>query len=159
MVPLISAEMTAHGWMTTQEVTDILAIAEMTPGPFGLNCATFAGMNAAGIPGAIIANLGVLMPTLTVCILVGMAMERFQNSRPMKQMMVGIRPASLGMILGVLLSLSLENYMPALTVHWPSVVIGLLDAVLLLRCKLSIPVVIVLSSVLGVIFGWLSRML
>lgn len=86
-------------------------------------------------------------------------MERFQNSRPMKQMMVGIRPASLGMILGVLLSLSLENYMPALTVHWPSVVIGLLDAVLLLRCKLSIPVVIVLSSVLGVIFGWLSRML
>ena len=62
MVPLISSEMVSHGWMTAQEVTDLLAIAEMTPGPFGLNCATFAGMNAAGVPGAVIANLGVLAP-------------------------------------------------------------------------------------------------
>ena len=44
MIPLISDEMLTHGWMTSQEVADIVAIAEMTPGPLGLNCATFAGM-------------------------------------------------------------------------------------------------------------------
>ena len=67
MIPLITSEVLSHGWMTASEVSDIVAIAEMTPGPLGLNCATFAGIKAAGIPGAIAANLGVLMPTLTLC--------------------------------------------------------------------------------------------
>ena len=42
MIPLINDQMLSHGWMTAQEVADIVAIAEMTPGPLGLNCATFA---------------------------------------------------------------------------------------------------------------------
>ena len=49
MIPLITSEMTSHGWMTAAEVSDIVAIAEMTPGPLGLNCATFAGMRTARI--------------------------------------------------------------------------------------------------------------
>ena len=57
MIPLISSEMQVHQWMTAEEVSDIVAIAEMTPGPLGLNCATFAGMRTAGLPGAIAANL------------------------------------------------------------------------------------------------------
>lgn len=61
MIPLISSEMLSHGWMTSAEVADIVAIAEMTPGPFGLNCATFAGMRVAGLIGAAIANLGILL--------------------------------------------------------------------------------------------------
>ena len=48
MVPLINSEMLSHGWMTLSEVSDIVAIAEMTPGPLGLNCATFAGTRVAG---------------------------------------------------------------------------------------------------------------
>ena len=50
MIPLISSEMTINGWMTSTEVLDIVAIAEMTPGPLGINAATFAGMRVAGIP-------------------------------------------------------------------------------------------------------------
>lgn len=154
MVPLISSEMVSHDWMTAKEVTDLLAIAEMTPGPFGLNCATFAGLNAAGVAGAIIANLGVLAPTLTVCIMMGAALERFKNSRRMEQMMTGIRPASVGMIFGVILSLSFENYVPALSVSWPSIAIGVLDLILLVRCKISIPLVIIISAGLGIVlFG------
>lgn len=153
MVPLISYEMVSHGWMTATEVTDILAIAEMTPGPFGLNCATFAGMNAAGVPGAIIANLGVLAPTLTVCMLVGAALEKFKNNRRMEQMMTGIRPASVGMIFGVILSLSLENYAPGLAISWPSVIIGLVDLVLLMKYKVSIPLVIIVSALFGILFS------
>lgn len=151
MVPLISSEMVSHGWMNATQVTDILAIAEMTPGPFGLNCATFAGMNAAGIPGAIVANLGVLAPTLTVCAVVSAALERFRQNRIMEQMMTGIRPASVGMIFGVILSLSLENYAPALVVSWPAILIGIVDLVLLLRFKRSVPQVILISAALGVL--------
>ena len=53
MVPLINSEMLSHGWMTLSEVSDIVAIAEMTPGPLGLNCATFAGTRVAGLAGAV----------------------------------------------------------------------------------------------------------
>lgn len=153
MVPLISSEMVSHGWMTAQEVTDLLAIAEMTPGPFGLNCATFAGMNAAGVPGAVIANLGVLAPTITICMMIGAALERFKNNRRMEQMMTGIRPASVGMIFGVILSLSMENYAPGLSVDWLSVSIGILDLVLLVKYKCSIPLVILISAAIGILFG------
>lgn len=116
-----------------------------------LNCATFAGMNAAGVPGAVIANLGVLTPTMTICMMVGTALERFKNNSRIEQMMTGIRPASVGMILGVIMSLSLENYVSGFSVNWTSVLIGVLDLVLLMKWKISIPLVIILSAVLGVI--------
>ena len=58
MVPLINAEMLSHHWMTTTEVADIVAIAEMTPGPLGTNCATFAGMRVAGVLGAMAHSVG-----------------------------------------------------------------------------------------------------
>ena len=72
-VPVINAEMLSHGWMTQEQVIDIIAIAEMTPGPLGMNCATFAGMRVAGIAGALMANLGVLAPTLTLTLMVATA--------------------------------------------------------------------------------------
>ena len=70
MVPLINDEMLSHGWMTLTEVSDILAIAEITPGPLGLNCATFAGTRVAGVLGAVCASLGVLSPTLLLLSLI-----------------------------------------------------------------------------------------
>ena len=81
MVPVINAEMLSHGWMTQEQVIDIIAIAEMTPGPMDMNCATFAGMRVAGVPGALMANLGVLAPTLTLTLAVAVCFERFRKSR------------------------------------------------------------------------------
>ena len=81
MVPLINSEMLSHGWMNAQEVSDIVAIAEMTPGPLGMNSSTFAGIRVAGIPGAIIAMLGILFPTLTI----GFAAVVFFSKIPEKQ--------------------------------------------------------------------------
>ena len=83
MIPLINDQMLSHGWMTSQEVADIVAIAEMTPGPLGLNCATFAGSRTAGILGAASASLGVITPSLTVCLLAAMFLTRFKENRLM----------------------------------------------------------------------------
>ena len=77
MIPLISSEMISHGWMNAHEVSDIVAIAEMTPGPLGLNCATFAGMRAAGVFGAF---------------------DHFRDSRRLGQVMTGVRPACVGSV-------------------------------------------------------------
>ena len=80
MIPQISNEVLSNGWMTAEQVTDIVAIAEMTPGPLGLNCASFAGMQAAGIPGATAANLGVLMPSITLTAAAAALFPKFLNS-------------------------------------------------------------------------------
>lgn len=157
MIPQITNEVLSNGWMTAEQVTDIVAIAEMTPGPLGLNCATFAGIQASGIPGAIAANLGALTPTLTLCAVAAAFFYKFKNSRIMQRVLLGVRPACFGMVLGVLVSLSLSNYMPSGSVHLPSVALGAVDAVLLLKFKVSIPKILIFSAVVGlVLFGALG---
>lgn len=152
MIPLITEEVLSHGWMTPSEVSDIVAIAEMTPGPLGINCATFAGIRAAGIPGAICANMGVLTPSFTLCILAAVFFKRFQNSRWVEKMLVGVRPACLGMIGGVLVSLGLSNYsLPNGSVSIYAVLLGLLDLLLMIKGRLSVPKVIGISAVLGLL--------
>ena len=158
MVPLVSNEMISHGWMTGSEVSDIVAIAEMTPGPLGFNCATFAGMRTAGLAGAVAANLGVLTPNLTLCLLAAMFFQRFKDSRRLGQVMTGVRPACVGMVAGVLIDMALVNYANVTGgVSLPAVGIGVLDSVLLLRFRLSIPKVLGISALLGLLlFGVLG---
>ena len=142
MVPLINSEMLSHGWMTLSEVSDIVAIAEMTPGPLGLNCATFAGTRVAGLAGAVSASLGVLSPTLLICAAAAVMFEKFRESDFMKKVMYGIRPACLG--------LTATNYTNAAgSISYGAALIGVAATVLLLKFKISIPKVILLSAVLG----------
>ena len=157
MIPQISDQVLSHGWMTAEQVTDIVAIAEMTPGPLGLNCATFAGMQAAGIPGAVAANLGALTPALTLCAVAAAFFNRFRESRIMQRILVGVRPACLGMVLADLVNLAGNTYLKQGMPHYAAMGIGLLDLVLVVKCKVSIPVVILLSAGLGLLlFGVLG---
>lgn len=154
MIPLISHEVVSNGWMSLSEVSDIVAIAEMTPGPLGLNSATFAGIHAAGIAGAVVANLGVLTPTLTLTALVGVFFKRFQHSRRMDQLLVGVRPVCIGLLLGVIFSFCQTNYVAGSSISLPSVLIGVIDLILLFKWKVSVPKVILLSAALGLILFW-----
>ena len=152
MIPLISSEMISHGWMTTHEVSDIVAIAEMTPGPLGLNCATFAGMRAAGILGAFVANLGALSPTYTLCAVAAVFFEHFRENKYLGRMMTGVRPACVGMVTGVVIDLALVNYVNVLgSPDVPAIVLGVVDLILLMKFRVSIPKVLMFSAVVGII--------
>ena len=155
MIPLINDQMLSHGWMTSQEVADIVAIAEMTPGPLGLNCATFAGTRTAGMPGALAASLGVITPSLTVTMLVAMFMAKFKESRLMDEALYGIRPVCIGMIFAVIIQQSMVNYAGTLLgfVSWPAVAIGLISLLVLFRFKWSVPKTILLAAGLGLVLG------
>lgn len=157
MIPQISSEVVSNGWMTVSQVTDIVAIAEMTPGPLGLNCATFAGMQAAGVPGAIAANLGALTPSFTLCAVAAAFFFHFKESAFVRRMLVGVRPACFGMVLGVLIDLIFSNYFPDGSVNLPAILIGAVDLVLLLKYQVGIPKIILLSAGMGLaLFGVLS---
>lgn len=151
MVPLINDQMVAHSWMTSSEVSDIVAIAEMTPGPIGLNCATFAGLRVAGALGAIISVFGVLMPTFTICALAAVFFHKFKDSRLLKDIMVGVRPTGLGIIFAVMISLGRTNYIMDGSVSLPAIGVGLFAFFLLTKGRWSVPKVIVLSALLGLL--------
>ncbi len=152
MIPLISSEMISHGWMTASEVSDIVAIAEMTPGPLGLNCATFAGMRAAGVIGAFVANMGALSPTFTLAALASVFFEHFRDNKRLGQIMTGVRPACVGMVAGVVIDLALVNYVDSAgKIDVYSLILGAVDLVLLIKFKVSIPKVLLFSALVGII--------
>ena len=140
MVPLILEEMTTHGWMTPEDLSNLVAIAEMTPGPLGINCATFTGTQTAGFAGSVVAVLGVLMPAFTLTMVIAIFFEKFKDSSVMRRIMFVVKPICIAMILSVIVTLSSTTYFAALMLY------------LLIKRKWSVPMVIMSSAMLGVIF-------
>ena len=154
MIPLIMDEMLSHGWMSEGDVTNIVAIAEMTPGSLGVNCATFAGTQTAGWLGGVMAVLGVLSPTLTLTLAGAICFQKFRESKVMGYIMRVVKPLCIGMILEVLLSLSASTYGTATGISVVGIAIGLLCFWLLQKRKMSVPKVIGIAAALGVVgFG------
>ncbi len=90
------AERTA--WFTQDLITDMIAISESTPGPIGINMATYVGCNIAGIPGGILASIGEVIPSLIIVVLISKSLERFRSSTLVGDMFYGLRPTVTGLI-------------------------------------------------------------
>lgn len=155
MIPLIISEMNIHGWMTEAEVLDLAAIAEMTPGPIGINLATFVGIRMAGLPGALIANLGICMPTLTLCAAAAVFLEKFKSNAHVQRMMNGIRPATLGLLIGAIMILGKSNFFIDGTLSIQGILTAGIVMVLLFKFNFSVPKIIISAGIIGVILGHL----
>lgn len=99
MLPLIEEEIVQiHGWMTSAEFIDILAISEMTPGPFAINTATFLGYKVAGVPGSAVATFAVALPSFIIMSMIFYFISRFKDSPYIDWVFSGLRPIVLGLI-------------------------------------------------------------
>lgn len=160
MVPLILEEMEAHSWMTAEDLANLIGIAEMTPGPLGLNCATFAGVQTAGVAGGLAAVLGVLTPTLTLTLAAALLFEHFRGSRRLNGILRVIKPMCIAMIATVILTLSGETYLTAQGPDWAAVGIAILSFVLLFRLHWQIPWVIAQAAGWGILlYGVLPNLI
>ena len=97
-VPFIYDIAGRYDWLEASIVPDMIAIGESTPGPIGVNIATYAGYNAAGIPGAITATLFLVLPSVIVVILVSKVLQKFAKNRYVEGVFYTIRPAVTAMI-------------------------------------------------------------
>lgn len=88
-----------YHWFTTSELTDMIAISQSTPGPIGVNMATYAGFKTAGISGAILATLSLILPAIIVVYFVQKALDKWKNSPYVTNVLSGIRPAVMALIL------------------------------------------------------------
>ena len=152
MVPLILEEMQSHGWMTSQDLSNLVAIAEMTPGPLGINCATFTGTQTAGILGSLAAVTGVLMPAFTLTMLIAAFFEKFKESDVMRTVMTFVKPICIAIILNVVITLSKENFFTEKGIDPLAVVIAALMLYLLMKKKWGVPKVILSAAALGALF-------
>lgn len=88
----------ATGWFTFGDISDMIAISESTPGPLGVNMATYVGYQIAGIPGALIAPLSLILPSLIIIIVISRILERFKTSSLVQNALYGLRAASTALI-------------------------------------------------------------
>lgn len=86
------------GWCSYSQIADMLAVSESTPGPIGINMATYVGYSIAGIPGALSATLGIIVPGILLVIIVTSVLHKFSGNRYVEGAFYGIRPASTGLI-------------------------------------------------------------
>jgi len=98
IIPLLKAEIAKYGWLTTQEFADIVAVSQMTPGPIGINAATFIGIRTAGIFGGITASVGMVLPSLILVVITAHMLKKFKESTVVQSILQGIRPAVIGLI-------------------------------------------------------------
>lgn len=94
------------GWFTYAQLADMVAISESTPGPIGVNMATYVGFTTAGIPGAAIATLGLITPSIIIILIVAGFLKSFKDNKYVQSAFYGLRPASTGLIAAAGLSVA-----------------------------------------------------
>ena len=111
-IPFLQNIGATTGWFTDADLTTMIAVSESTPGPIGVNMATYVGFTAGGIPGAVIATLGLVTPSVIIILLIARVLKSFRQNRYVDAAFYGLRPCSVGLIAaaGVLvLKLALFN--------------------------------------------------
>ena len=161
-LPFLQSIAHRYPWFSIADLADMIAISEATPGPIGVNMATYAGFQAASLPGAIVATLSLVLPSVIVIILISKALTRFRDSALVQHAFAGLRPATAGLIAGAAFSiyqLSLLNLdafardgLGALF-RWGPIVLFVVLAVLIKKLPRIHPILfIVAGAVAGIIF-------
>lgn len=146
MLPLIQKEVVeSNHWLSISEFMDIIGISQMTPGPIAINSATFVGYRAGGFLGSLFATLGVVTTSFILITIANYFFNKFKNSSILTNALKGMRPALIGLIVSVFLTLSFESYR-----DFGSLLIGVIILLLSYKTKLHPIVIIVISGILGI---------
>lgn len=105
-IPLIQSQVVGlHGWLSLSEFTDLVTIAEMTPGPIAVNSATFVGTRIAGLPGALVATLGCILPSCFIVSLLAYIYYKYKELGALQSVLSSLRPAVVALIASAGLSI------------------------------------------------------
>ena len=169
-IPFLYDMSTATGWFTHNELANMIAVGESTPGPIGVNMATYVGfvtgMDVSGLPtailGSVTATLGLVTPSFIVIMIVCMILKAFRNNKYVNAAFYGLRPASTGLIAAAGPSVAVTNLLPGgLTAlnafNWKGLILAVVLWVLtnkVKKVKSLHPIVFILGSALvGILFS------
>ena len=168
MISVISETVLRNDWLTETEFLNLVAVSESTPGPLAVNMATFVGASQAGLAGALLATLGVVLPSFLIILLIATVLKNLLSSAPASAFLAGVRPCVVAMILSTALTMGLQTLLGIVsfqeqeTVSWRPLVIFALLVLLgaggkrVFGKKLSPILMIAASAALGVaLYGFI----
>ena len=159
-MPLIQEQVIQiHGWLTLQEFIDIFTISQMTPGPIGINAATFVGTKVAGVPGAIAATAGFVFPSIIIVLILAKLFFKYGDIGPIRGILNGLRPAVVALICSVGVGFILLALWNTETLPKDYTKVDLIGCIVLpislwcIRSKMSVIKLLCFSGILGLILG------
>ncbi|MCI2058341.1 MAG: chromate transporter [Oscillibacter sp.] len=165
-LPFLRSMADTTGWFTRAQLTDMLAISESTPGPIGVNMATYVGFTTAGPLGSLVATAGLVTPSVIVILLIARMLQKFRHSLIVERAFYGLRPASTGLIAAAGLSvlpvalLNVQQWTATgsflALVRWPAVALAAALVILtnwVKPTKNLHPILFIgISAVIGIVF-------
>ena len=158
-MPLIQNQVVdLHHWLTLSEFTDLVTISQMTPGPIAVNSATFVGIRIAGLPGALVATLGCIFPSLFIVSLLAFVYYRYKNLSILQSVLASLRPAVVALIASAGLSILLQvafggAEMAVVNANWVGIVLFAASFAALRVLKWNPILVMVLCGVGNLLVG------
>jgi len=157
MIPLVQQELVAKGMMSLSESIDMVALSQITPGPFAVNCATFAGMRVVGggFGTAAITTIGVALSSFFICLIVGKYFFRCNENPIVRGGLSGIKPAVLALIFAGFISIARSSIFPGgvfSSIDVPVLCIALVLSFLMIKTKINPTLLVLASGIFGVIF-------
>lgn len=156
-MPLIQGQVvTAHKWLSMSEFTDLITISQMTPGPIAVNSATFVGIKIAGIPGALVATFGCILPSCIIVTVIAKLYLKYRNMAMLQGVLNSLRPAVVAMIASAGISILITAFwgnaaaIALAGTKWSLVVIFVVCIVLLRKIKMNPIWIMVLAGVMKV---------
>lgn len=155
-MPLIQSQVvTAHGWLSMSEFTDLITISQMTPGPIAINSATFVGIKIAGLPGALVATIGCILPSCILVTLIAGLYLKYQNVSALQSVLNSLRPAVVAMIASAGISILVtafwgsETHAVLAETNWTLVIIFAVCILLLRKFKMNPIWVMLLAGIMN----------
>lgn len=153
-MPLIQGQVvTEHSWLSMAEFTDLITISQMTPGPIAINSATFVGIKIAGIPGAVAATVGCILPSCIIVTLIAKLYLKYRNMAMLQGILNSLRPAVVAMIasagISILITAFWQDEASVILSHtnWVMVIIFAGCIFLLRKCRMNPIWVMILAGV------------
>lgn len=153
-MPLIQNQVvTSNHWLSMAEFTDLITISQMTPGPIAINSATFVGIKIAGIPGALCATVGCILPSCIIVILIAKLYLKYRSMNMLQGVLASLRPAVVAMIASAGISVLVSAFWGSVELislsgtNWTLVVIFAVCVVLLRKFRMNPILVMVIAGV------------
>lgn len=145
-VPFLFDLTTRYDWFATQELADMIAVSESTPGPLGVNMATYVGYTTAGFGGSLAATIGLVMPSVIIIVMIAKLLKKFGQAAFVQNLLASVRPAVLALILFAGIAIG-----KLAIVTWENALIGAVFLAAIHFIKLHPIIYICLGAVVGLV--------
>lgn len=153
MIPMIKQYALNHNWATLTQIVDFIAISESTPGPFAINIATFIGFKQAGLLGAFLCTLGVVLPSFIIILIIAKYFFAFKDTLAVKKIFSTLRPGIVGLIVSSLVFIAKDAFIVDDSFSLSTFFIFLITFLVYYKYKKIHPIYLVLlSGFLGILF-------